>query len=81
MLFKLTYPQHIVIKGQNVHYCHDPDHGVALTRAQFLNLNDILHAPLTLMSYPLGGAACLIRLDGEMRLQTQTGFFTFYHKS
>ena len=81
MVFKLTYPQHIVIRGQCVYYCHDNSHGVALTHAQFLNLNDILNSSLKFMSYPLGGAACLMHYNGEMRLQTKTGFFTFYHKS
>ena len=81
MLFKLTYPQHIVIRDSCVYYYHNPSHGVVLTRTQFYNLNDILHAPLRLMSYPLGGGACLMWLQGEMRLQTKTGFFTFYRNS
>ena len=81
MPFKLAYPQHIVLRERCVYYCHDVMHGVALTRSQFDNLNDILHAPLNLMSYPLGGGACLMHYQNEIRLQTQTGFFTFYRKS
>ena len=51
MLFKLIHPQHIVMKGQNIHYYHDTSHGVTLSYL-----------------IRVGGAACLIRLDGEMRL-------------
>lgn len=81
MQIKLYYPQHIVLKGQHIYYYHDQSHGVVLTRSQFNNLNDILYSPLKFMAYPLGGGSCLMQFNGEMRLQTQTGFFTFYRKS
>lgn len=81
MQIKLAYPQHIVLKGQHIYYYHDLSHGVVITRSQFNNLNDILFSSLKFMAYPLGGGSCLMRFNGEMRLQTQTGFFTFYRKS
>ena len=81
MPFQLIHPQFITLRKDCVYYHHDDRHGVVLSRAQFANLDDVLYSSLHLMSYPLGDGAYLTWCEGEMRLQTQRGFFTFYRKS
>ena len=81
MPLHLTYPQHIIIKRQRVHYCHNDLHGAVLNRHQFANLHDIIHTPLNLKSYPLGGGAWLLQHARQHTIQTRYGFFVFYFKS